>query len=39
MQLVINFVITVKPSNTFQQFPIPNLNDPSKYRTKKREVE
>ena len=25
MQLVLNFLITVKPSNTFQYLPIPNL--------------
>ena len=25
MQVVINFVITVKPSITFQYLPIPNL--------------
>ena len=25
MQVVINFVIAVKPSNTFQYLPIPNL--------------
>ena len=25
MQVIINFVITVKPSNTFQYLPIPNL--------------
>ena len=25
MQVVINFVITVKSSNTFQYLPIPNL--------------
>ena len=25
IQVVINFVITVKPSNTFQYLPIPNL--------------
>ena len=25
MQVVINFIITVKPSNTFQYIPIPNL--------------
>ena len=25
MQLVLNFLITVKPSNTFQYLPIPNI--------------
>ena len=25
MQAVINFVITMKPSNTYQYLPIPNL--------------
>ena len=33
MQVVINFVIAVKPSNTFQYLPIPNLQN-AKYKIK-----